>query len=188
MQRRSQVALGITLVSLLVSWIAPPAFSKPADETPDEAGQYIVIYGTRYGPEDGLEIDEYTSEVSPGSDPIFKQFPTDIKPGQVTPYVAWGSSYATTSESLQLRYTTKAKAAANVYQGKRIIQVCVWYTRDNKRVGKKSCSNANARSGIGDWTPGPVVSHSVWDTLNPVAPKTKWHYSTARVNPYTGRS
>lgn len=107
-------------------------------------------------------------------------FGTQAEPGTVAPMVEWGSSYARTSETVQLRYTTRVKAAGNWYSGKRIIRVCGWYERDGVKVGgKTSCSSARPYGT--SYLAGPEASHSVWDTLNPVAPKTTWHYSTIRV-------
>ena len=95
----------------------------------------------------------------------------------------WGTSYATSTETAQLYYTGKAKAAGNIYGGKRIIQVCFWYTRGTTWVSSKYCSNA-VPNGLGtSWLPGPEVSHGVWDSLNPVAPKTVFNISRVLINP-----
>ena len=79
-------------------------------------------------------------------------------------------------------YDGKAKAAANVFGTLRIIQVCMWYTRDGEGVvGPKMCSNADSSTGF--WRPGPEVRESVWDSLNPFAPPTIFRVSTVRINP-----
>ena len=95
----------------------------------------------------------------------------------------WGASYAISTEWWsQLGYDGKAKAAANLYAGLRIIQVCIWYTRDGEGVvGAKVCSNANSPNCV--WVPGPEKTTSAWDSLNPFAPPTVFNISTVRISP-----
>ncbi len=147
-----------------------------SDTTPDT----VIIDGREFGPEDGLEVVVEQFEVETGAGTVGEVFDTPLEPGTITPFATWGSSYATSTETLQLKYTGRAKAAANVYNGKRIIQVCFWYTRGTQVVASKICSNASSDSG---WRAGVEKSKSVWDSLVPNAPKTIFNISTARIDP-----
>jgi hypothetical protein len=147
--------------------------SYPTPET-------VTIEGREFGPVDGLEVVVEQFEIESGNGPVGEVFGTTPAPGTITPFATWGTSYATSTETLQLKYTGRAKAAANVYSGKRIIQVCFWYTRDSKVVAGKICSNASSDGG---WRAGVEVSKSVWDSLVPNAPKTIFNISTARIDP-----
>lgn len=102
--------------------------------------------------------------------------------GGISPQFTWGTSYAISTETVQLFYSGKAKAAANIYSGKRIIQVCIWYTRAGAGVvGPKVCSNADSSTGA--WRPGPEKTTSAWDSLNPFDPPTNFNVSTVRIDP-----
>lgn len=147
-----------------------------ANSSPDT----VVVDGREFGPNDGLVVDIEQFEVVPGGGPVGGTFAEAPPEGQVTPMATWGTSYAISTEVAQLRYNGKGKAAANVFGGKRIIQVCFWYTRNGVTKGSKKCSDATSS---GTWRPGPEVKESVWDTLNPVAPKTVFNISTSRINP-----
>lgn len=102
-------------------------------------------------------------------------------PGGVAPMATWGSSYALSTEDWQWWYHGRAKAAANVYSGKRIIQVCIWYTRGADRVSPKVCSNAVNDSG--GWSAGPERRTECIDTIDPNAPQTMFNITTSRINP-----
>ena len=108
---------------------------------------------------------------------------TSNKPGSITPQIAWGASYAISTEWWsQLGYDGKARAAANLFNGKLIVQVCMWYTRAGEGVVSATvCSTANWLAGA--WSGGPEATMSVWDSLNPIAPPTVFNISTVRVNP-----
>jgi hypothetical protein len=95
----------------------------------------------------------------------------------------WGSSFATSSEWLDLYYTGEAKAAGNVYQNLRIVKVCIWYTRDGALISSKVCSNATFSGGI--WRAGSKVSTTTWDVLVWDGPKTIFNISTVRIPPNT---
>ena len=94
---------------------------------------------------------------------------------------SWGSSYATSTEIVQLYYQGKAKAAANIHGGKRIIRVCFWYSRGGSVISPTVCSNASSSTGA--WRAGPEKRDGVWDSLDPNAPVTKFHYSITKINP-----
>ena len=91
--------------------------------------------------------------------------------------VTWGSSYATNTETVQLRYTGKAKANANVWGNGKVTQVCFKYTRDGENQGGDwLCSKAVW--GTYGPTAGTEVQRSIIDTLNPFAAKTLFRYSS----------
>jgi hypothetical protein len=130
------------------------------------------------------QVDTLQFELEPGSGTVgvvFDDTSNDV--GSVIPMATWGSSYAISTEWWsQLGYDGKAKAAANVYGGLRIIQVCIWYTREGAGVvGPKICSDAGSSGSY--WLSGPEVRESVWDSLNPFDPPTVFHISTARIDP-----
>jgi hypothetical protein len=93
----------------------------------------------------------------------------------------WGASYATSSEYLYYAYIGKAKAAANIYNGLRIIQVCIWYTRAGLLVSDVACSTASSDTGA--WLPGNIASVVCLDSLDPNAPTTFFNVQTSRIDP-----
>jgi hypothetical protein len=140
----------------------------------------VVIDGREYGPKDGLKVDTFQCEIEPGSGPVGIVFgDTPQGPGSVTPQIAWGTSYAWSTETLLIRYDGKAKADANIFDGKRIIQVCIWYTRDGVQKGDKVCSTAASIGG--SWLSGPEVTTWCWDDLGSI--HTIFNISTVRINP-----
>lgn len=142
----------------------------------------VVIDGREHGPRDGLRVDTWQLEIEPGAGPVGIVFDgTSSSPGLVTPLATWGSSYANSTETVQLYYSGKAKAAANVYNGKRIIQVCIWSTRGGVMKSAKVCSNATSVGS--DWSSGSEVRTGAWDSLNPWAPPTILNISTVRIDP-----
>jgi hypothetical protein len=148
-----------------------------------QAPKTVVIDGREYGPKDGLKVDTYQCEIEPGSGTVgieFRDAPQG--PGSVTPQATWGSSYAISTEWWsQLGYDGKAKAAANIFNNKRIIQVCMWYTRGGAAVSGTVCSNAASTGG--SWFSGPEKTMSVWDSLDSRDPPTVFNFSTVRINP-----
>ena len=123
---------------------------------------------------DGYEVDNYEIELTPGSGTV------GLRWGDRT-RGTWGSSYATSTEIAYLYYQGKARAAGNVFDGKRIVQVCIWYTRNGVNLTATVCSNASSASGV--WTSGPEVSVGAWDTLLWDAPKTLFNIQTVRISP-----
>jgi hypothetical protein len=147
----------------------------------------VEIDGRTYGPLEGLEIETRSVEIKPGSGPIVAVFggPTaaDTETGSesVVPLITWGSSYAITVESWQFFYDGRAKAAANIYSSKRIIQVCIWYERAGAVISAKRCSNADGNTGT--WRPGPEVTVSATDSLGLFDPPTEFKWSRVLINP-----
>lgn len=177
MRIKQSAAAGVAVLSLLLGFGASSASAETVgtEET-------ITVGGREFGENDGLEEDTIQVEIVPGEGAdIGVYFPTTPESGSVTPRMAWGASYATSTERLQLWYDGKAKAAANVFSGKRIIQVCIWYSRGGVLVGNKVCSNAtsNGRS----WSAGSEAKVTVADTLDWSAPKTIFNIKTSRINP-----
>ena len=166
-----RVAMGVALTLLLAFVVSPHEANADSSE--------LHIGGKVYGAESGLVQELEQVEVTPGNAEVIKRMGgTGFG---VAPNATWGSSYATSTETAQIYYTGKAKAAANVYAGKRIVQVCIWYSRGGTRVSGTACSNANSARGY--WVAGPEVETSAWDTLDWNAPKTIFNISTSRINP-----
>lgn len=173
-----KVAVATVTVGLSLSLGTLP--STGAIES-SEADGVLIIDGRAFTEDDGLEYSFEEYEVG-GDAPsqVGTVFADLISPGTISPFAAWGSSYAISTEVAQIRYDGKAKAAANVFEGKRIIQVCFWYSRGGSNVSSMKCSNATSSN---RWYAGPEVTHSVYDSLNPWAPKTIFHIQTARIDP-----
>lgn len=144
------------------------------------AEPHVTVGGRTYGPAEGLEVQSGEIELTgTGNGAVAaSQLEAATLAGKT---YTWGSSYASTTERVQLRYTGRAFAAANVYGGKRIIQVCFKYRRDGRDVSPRKCSQAS--SATGKWVSGRVASYSIWDTLDPFAAKTTFSYSTSRIDP-----
>lgn len=167
------VAIAAVAPAGLVSAASPSRTDSP----------YLVIDGRKFGPKDGLQVDTYQIELTSGStDEVGMIFidPSSTQ-GVVSPMATWGESYAISWEDWQWWYHGKAKAAANVYSGKRIIQVCIWYTRGGAVISAKVCSNATNSNGY--WVAGPEKRTECTDTLDPFAPPTVFNFTTARINP-----
>lgn len=179
MRRMSRTVLGAAAAMLMLSATASgAAAAETAWEKPDGPDS-VVIDGREFGPEDGLVVEVEQFEVTPGGGPVGEIFVDNA--GGIAPMATWGSSYAISTETAQLRYTGKAKAAANIYSGKRIIEVCFWYSRGTQNVSSPRCSNAKVSGST--WYAGPEVSGSVWDSLDPNAPRTIFNISTYRIDP-----
>jgi hypothetical protein len=152
---------------------APATPGGKAPATPGGKGASVVVDGRTFGPKDGLVIDEGSVVVG--------QAPGTISIAAYTRY-NFGTSYtATNSGSTGLNYGGEAYAAANIFENLRVIQVCFQYRRNNVALHSWVCSNASSSSGT--WKPGVVASKTVWDTLDPNAPPTTFHYKTSRINP-----
>jgi hypothetical protein len=161
------------------------ADSPSAPRTANAAGgvKTIVINGRVYGPKDGLEIDTQAITVKHGSGPISVVFGgAPSAPGSVVPMATWGTSYAISTEDFQIHYSGKAKAGGNVFNGKRIIEVCIWYTRGGTQEGNYVCSDADDPNGH-TWVAGPEVTTWCWDSLNPLDPPTIFNIATVRILP-----
>jgi hypothetical protein len=163
---------------------AAPVFADSPSGSDSEKGRNdpktVVIDGREFGPKDGLKVDTQQIELVPGSGDVSVVF-EDTTNGSVTPQLTWGASYAISKETFQVRYDGKAKAAGNVFNGKRIIQVCIWYTRDGVQKGDKVCSNADTVGA--NWVAGPERTTWCWDDPAPWAPHTIFNISTVRIDP-----
>lgn len=155
-----------------------------ANSNPNDNGGYrpqtVVVSGHILGPKDGLEVDYDSFEIIPGGGSVGKQYSTTNVPGQVTPNLVWGTSYAYSNEIFYVTYKGYGKAAANVYNGKRIVEVCFWWTRAPNYVTSKTCSDANFNGG---WVQGPEKIGFGYDTLDSNAPPTIFNISTVRIDP-----
>jgi len=177
--KRFLIAGVAAVVALTAS--AGGATADDAEDGGADSGT-VVIDGREFGPEDGLTVDVQQFEITPGGDPVGVYLPTTPAAGTITPMATWGASYATSTETVQLYYTGKAKAAGNVYDSKRIVQVCFWYTRGGNAISSTYCSNASSTGTV--WLAGAEVSHGVWDSLLPgESHTTVFNISTSRINP-----
>lgn len=171
MKLRSVFALS----ALMAAIMAPQAAFAEPGEQPTET---LVVGGTTYTAENGLEIVETSKVVSGGGGTIGETF-SERAPGTITPMAIWGTSYAYSVEAgSQVFYKGYAKASGNVYEGKRIAKVCMWYTQGS-RTSKQVC--AAAKYSGGSWQASPEAQTSFRDTLVSNAPKTVFHYQTYRV-------
>jgi hypothetical protein len=104
----------------------------------------------------------------------------------VVPLVEFGSSYARSTETAYLFYTGRAKAAANVYQSRRIIRVTIQYNRlryaggPDEVVGAPRSSFATCPNSF--YAPGPEVTTTATDSFGLSDPPTRFIYSTGRVS------
>lgn len=120
--------------------------------------------------------DLYQIEITPGNGTVSVVWSDRLRS-------VWGSSYAKSTEYVELYYRGVAKAAGNVYQTSRIIEVCIWYTRNGSAISSKVCSDAYNSGGV--WRSGVEVSTTTWDVINWNAPKTNFNISTVRIPPNT---
>lgn len=164
------------VIGLLLSQIpaASYASSLPGEVTITTQAAATQLLSEPASNLDGYEVDSYEIELTPGGGTV------GLRWGDRT-RSTWGSSYATSTEIAYLYYQGKAKAAGNVFDGKRIVQVCIWYSRNGVNLTSTVCSNASSASGA--WTSGPEVSVGAWDTLVWDAPKTTFNIQTVRISP-----
>lgn len=90
------------------------------------------------------------------------------------------SSYAFSEEQRYVSYTGTAKAAANVYSGQRIIQMCYWWTRTGA-TSKTTCATATFANG--SWRASGEVHSSFSDLLGLNVPQTIFHVKSTRIDP-----
>lgn len=174
--QRVLVAVGIGVI--LVGAGAAGASASSGDSS-DSPAQYTLANGQTLGPEDGLEVVRQSVQVTSG-ERVGESFPSTPAPGQVVPMTAWGTSFAYSYEILQTGYVGYGKAAANVYSGKRIVEVCFWWTRSGGAVSPMTCSDANFNGG---WVQGPEKTYTVYDSLGWNDPHTIFNYQTVRIDP-----
>jgi hypothetical protein len=164
------------VIGLLLSQLPLASFASPLPGAVTYATQ---VTETQHQMEpisnvDGYEVDKYEIEPTPGSGDVGHRWGGRARD-------SWGASYATSTEIAYLYYQGKARAAGNVFDGKRIVQVCIWYTRNGVNLTSAVCSNASSASGV--WTSGPEVSVGAWDTLVWDDPKTIFNVQTVRISP-----
>ena len=133
------------------------------------------------GPDSGLVVIE--DEVAVGSGTKASRRMTGASPAGLvnTTTFWWGSSYAKSTERLQLTYNGRAYAAGNLYNGKRVVKVCVTYRRNGVDLHPWVCSYA--RSTGQAWLPGEENSITLPDSLNPNAPTTYFRKSVTLIDP-----
>lgn len=141
----------------------------------------IIVDGKKITKEDGLVEYEFSGDVSTEKT---SQSMNGVEPKGWKPYyktqVNWGASWVKNQEILYLKYRGTTQAGGNVYRGKRIIQTEIKYVRNSKQLSR-AISNAVYRGN--SWRPGKIGTASAWDTLNPKAPVTRFHYKYYSVNP-----
>ena len=162
---RGPIRAAIAVALLFTFGVASPALAHPKAGSPWSMGK-LTTYQVVLEPGSGTVGGVFESKSGGG--------------GSVNPMKTWGSSYATSEEILFVIYNSKARAMANIWNGKRIIQVCSWYERPlNVRISTKKCSNAGGSGNT--WLPGPEVQDTVTDDLDPNAPVTVFRYSIYQI-------
>ena len=140
------------------------------------AGDWVVV-GDYGFPAESVEIQEEQYEIEPGNGNVGTSYP----PEDTKERLAWGDSYAYSDEIFLVRYVGHAYAAGNVYQGKRIIRVCFWWTGP-QGTSAETCSDA--RYSQGRWNPDWRESTASYnDSLGWNPPKTIFHIKTTRIAP-----
>ena len=147
-----------------------------ADSTPENPAVTIVVDGQTLGAEEGLTQSVESFEIVPGSGDVGATYPSD----GATQRTAWGASYATSQEVAYVSYVGRAKAAANVYSGLRIVRVCFWYTQGS-RTSQHYCADATFSGG--SWSASPEVTGSFNDSLGLNDPHSVFHIETSRIDP-----
>lgn len=171
----------VAIVAVLVAGLAGlPTAAQAASGggngpgKPDPTPTSVTINGRTFGPESGLKIVSGSVEL-----------PRAPRPGEMSTMAVhewdWGASYVRDTETIQLNYTGDTKAAGNVYNSQRVIQTCFRYVRNGVELTGWVCSSAVATGT--SWLSGPVVSRSVWDSLDPNAPRTQFYYTHTMIDP-----
>jgi hypothetical protein len=167
MSKSTLVRLGIVTSLFLLPTTNAWANTVDSPSAPSQDGQRIF---------NSSQVDEYQVDVVPGSAPISFSW---YQPSRLRDY--WGPSYATSTEYLLFVHAGKAKAAGNIFNGLRIVQVCIWYTRGVDIISDVVCSNASSDTGV--WLAGPVATTTALDTASSTDPKTIFHIKTTRIDP-----
>lgn len=167
MSKLSLVRLAIVTSLFLLPTTNAWADTVDASSTPNQDVQRIFA---------SSQVDEYQVEVVSGSTPISLSW---YQPSRLRDY--WGASYATSTEYVLFVHAGKAKAAGNIFNGLRIVQVCIWYTRGLDIISDVACSNASSDTGV--WVAGPVATTTALDTPSSTDPKTIFNIKTTRIDP-----
>jgi hypothetical protein len=178
MRIRNRAVVMVALVTLVVPTSALAA-------SPPASAKTVVIDGREYGPRDGLKVDTWQIEIEQGSGPVGASFGETMASadGTSTPMASWGSSYAINTESFLFHYDGKARAGGNIYDGLRIVQVCIWYTRGGITVSQRVCSSATRSANGLVWSAGAEKGTWAFDSADPWAPHTIFNYSLSRIRP-----
>lgn len=160
-------------IAMLMSTLA--LFSFPSLTA---SAEELITIGNYQFPVSSVEITEESFEINTGEDITGRAYPSDDALTRTT----WGTSYAYSKEYVQLFYQGHAFAAANVYEGKRITQVCFWWTHGSSS-SKQHCSTASYVESVGWRPPSRETVALSTDSLNPWAPQTVFHIQTARIPP-----
>lgn len=172
--RTKIAALGAAIVFSMSGTAAASAADNGGETNP----QTVTINGHVLGPEDGLVVTNESYVVAPGGGQVGSWYgPTA---GEISPRTVWGNSFAYSVEQIQLGYVGYAYAAANIYNGQRMVQVCFNYTRGGVMVTPNVCSTASFNGG---WNAGAETTYGLSDSLNPWAPQTIFNISTVRIDP-----
>lgn len=166
-RKSSPVIIGAIAMTMVVGNVG--AASASTDEV---EGPVAVVNGRTFTAADGLVVQSGSVLLNQRSSGAVRSFaPT---------FFYRGTSYASTEEKLQIAYQGKARAMANVYQGSRVIQAKFKYTRTNDVISWQS-SNAVVGNAC-NWSAGATKSHTVYDDLNPGAPKTRFRYDFSLIS------
>lgn len=93
-----------------------------------------------------------------------------------------GTSYSLNDHYTDVTYYGEARARANIYNGNRVVAAKFRYKRGGKNLtGGWVTSSASVNSRCG-WSAGPAKGKTVYDSLDPNAPQTKWGYDFNFVN------
>jgi hypothetical protein len=155
----------------------PDQVSSTSVLTSSDASNALAASESDFSNYPSALVETYQFEVDPNGAPVGLTW----SEGNRFSRAIWGASYAISTEYIQLYYEGKAKAAANVYQNLRIVEVCIWYTRDSVAVSSKACSGASNSSDF--WAPGPEVIVTTIDSLDWSAPKTIFNIKTVKIDP-----
>lgn len=163
----------ITSLALAIAFTGIGAAGAPSAMASIEEASSIVVDGQELGPEDGLSVVTESYPVVAGEqtgETYDSELARDV----------WGSSYAFSQEQAYVSYIGHAKAAANVYEGLRIVRVCFWWTQA-ERTSVTTCADATFSGG--SWYASGEVTGSFNDSLDTYAPQTIFNIQTSRIDP-----
>lgn len=160
---------------------APTAAASASTEASDgDSSTSAEVSGRTFDESDGLEVTVRSYKTTkPGGLPVGQTW--GARNIGATPQKTWGSSYATSTESLQYWFTLRVKAAGNVFNGKRYVKVCAWYQQGEHVASETICSSASS-SGT-SWSPGGEESLTIMDNLSLNWPQTVLWTSVTTINP-----
>ena len=167
-----------TAITVLAMTTLVTCFGAASASAREDPG---TVSGQKFGAKDGHMVTTESYPVSPGQAPITVTYGSSAPSKGVAPMAVWGSSYATSSEFAEYIYTGRAKAAGNVYAGKRIIKVCIWYSYPGGTPSPTVCSSATSSGS--SWRAGSEKSVTFFDHPSANWPQTTFHITTTRINP-----